>query len=74
MLSATNAVTWKFHVDESTKGLYDILLGQYILTELGLNLKFSEHVKEADDVHFKGIIAPMVHLGTYIFKILTIWF
>ena len=25
-LRAMNAVTWKFHVDESAKGMYDIIL------------------------------------------------
>ena len=31
-LSATNVVTWRFHVDESTKSRYDMILGHYILT------------------------------------------
>ena len=31
---ATNIVTRKFHVDDSSKGRYDIILGQYLLTEL----------------------------------------
>ena len=31
-LSATNVMTSNFHVDESAKGRYDIILGQYILT------------------------------------------
>ena len=33
-LMATNVVTWKCHVDDSTKGRYDIILGIYLLTEL----------------------------------------
>ena len=69
-LSAMNAVTWKFHVDESTNVRYDIILGWYILTELGLNLKFFDHIIEADDGPFKGSTTPMVDLGTYEFKIL----
>ena len=32
VLSATNVVTWKYNVDESAKGRYDIILGQYLLT------------------------------------------
>ena len=47
-----------------------MILGPDILTELGLNLKFSEHVIEADDGNFKGSTTPMVDLGTYIFKYL----
>ena len=42
--SATKIVTWDCHVDNFDKGRYKILLGQDILTALGLNLKFSEHV------------------------------
>ena len=29
-LSATNAVTWKFRVDDSAKGRYYMILGQYL--------------------------------------------
>ena len=32
-ISATNVVTWNFHVDESTKGRYDMILGRDILIE-----------------------------------------
>ena len=32
--SATKIVTWGFHVDDSTKGRYDMILGRYILIEL----------------------------------------
>ena len=68
--SATNVGTCKCHMDESSKGGYDMILGIYLLTELGLNLKFSDHVIEADDGTFKGSTTPMVDLGTYKFKIL----
>ena len=40
VLSVKNVVTWKCHVDDSTKGSYDMILGRYILTQLGLNLIF----------------------------------
>ena len=30
-LSATNVVTWKYHVDDSAKGIYDMILGRYQL-------------------------------------------
>ena len=33
-LSATNSVTWKFHMDDSAKGRYYMILGQYLLTKL----------------------------------------
>ena len=37
-LIATNVVTWKFNVDDSSKGKYYMILGRAILTELVLNL------------------------------------
>ena len=36
-LSATNVVTWKYHVDDSD-GRYYFILGRDLLTELRLNL------------------------------------
>ena len=38
-LSKTNAVSWNFHVDDSAKGRYNMILGRDISTELVLNLK-----------------------------------
>ena len=38
-LTAKTIVTWNFHVDDSTKGRYNMILGRYLLTTLGLNLK-----------------------------------
>ena len=69
-LNVTNSVTYKFHVDDSSKGRYDTILGIYLLTELGSNLKFSDHVTEAYDGPFKGSTASMVDFGTYEFKYL----
>ena len=40
-LSAKIIVEWNFHVNDSTKVRYDIILGRYILTALVLNLKLS---------------------------------
>ena len=45
-----------------------MILGQDILTELVLNLKFSEHVIEADYGIFNRSTTPLVDLGTYIYK------
>ena len=64
-LSTTKIVMWSFHADESAKGRYDMILGRYLLTALGSNLKFSDLVIEADYGPFKGSTAPMVDLGTY---------
>ena len=29
-ISNTNVATWKFHVDDSAKGRYDMILGRYM--------------------------------------------
>ena len=67
-LIAMNAMTWNFHVVESAKGTYDMLLGRDLLIELGLNLKFSEHATKANDGPLNGYRTPMIDLGTYTFK------
>ena len=69
-ISVTKMVSWNFHADYSAKRRYDIILGRDILTELGLNIKFSGHVIEAYYRTFKESRAPMVDLGTYKFKYL----
>ena len=56
--SATNIMTCKSHVDDSAKGRYNMILGRDLLTELGFNLKLSEHVIKAGDVPFEGSINP----------------
>ena len=61
-LSATNVVMWNCHVDSSDKGIYDIISGKHLLTELVLNLQFSEHVIKADYGPFKESTTPMVDL------------
>ena len=48
-------------------GRYNMILGRALLTELGLNLKLSEHVIKADGGPLKGLTAPMVNLGAYAF-------
>ena len=67
-LSPMNIMTLICNVDDSAKGGYDMILGQDLLIELGLNLKFSDCVIEADDGPFKGYKASMVAFGTYVFK------
>ena len=67
-LSATRTVMWKCHVDDSTMGRYDMILGRYVLTDLVLNLKLSDHVIESYDGPLKGSTATMADMGTYEFK------
>ena len=38
-LSVKNVMAWKCHVDDFTRGIYDMILCRYILKELGLSFK-----------------------------------
>ena len=67
-ISATKIMTWNFNVDDSSKGVYDVILGRYLLKDLVLNLKFFNNAIEADDGPFIGSMEFMVDLGTYEFK------
>ena len=69
-LSAAKIVMWNFHVNEFSKGRYDMILGRYILKDLILNLKSSDHVIEADYEPFKESMATMVDLCMNEFKCL----
>ena len=53
-------------MDEYDKGRYGMILERDLWTELGLNLKSSEHIIEADDGPFKGYTTPIVDFGAYI--------
>ena len=59
-LSTTKIVTWNCHVDESAKRKKDMLLGRYILTEYGLNLKLVLHITKAYNGNLLGSSEPMV--------------
>ena len=61
---------WNCHVDNSAKGIYDLILGIDLIIPLVLNLKLSDHVIDADDGPLKGYTAPMVDVGTYEYKYL----
>ena len=51
---------------ESDKGIYDMILGRYILTALVLNLKKYEQVILAGDIPLKGFTSPIIDLhGTH---------
>ena len=70
-ISATKIVTWYFHVDDSAKCRYYMILGRYLLIDLVLNLEFSDPVNEAYDGYFKGSTAPIVDLDMYEYKYLS---
>ena len=52
-LSTTKIVKWNCHLDDSAKERHDLILGRDLLTELGLNLKFSDNIIKASDGPFK---------------------
>ena len=43
-LSVTKIGMCKLHVDESSNGIYDMILSRDLLTALGLDIKFSKNV------------------------------
>ena len=50
-------------MDYSARGRYDVILGiDIILTALGLNINFSEHVIKWDDITLKLSTAPMIDM------------
>ena len=66
--SATEILTWEFHVDEYDKGRYDMILSIYLLTSLVLNIENYEHIIESGEGHLKGSTSTMIDLGTYNIK------
>ena len=62
---------WKFHVDESTTGRYDMILGRDLLTALVLHIKFAENVMHVVEVPYKACSSPMFEVNNYNFNILT---
>ena len=55
-------------MDDSAEGKYNIIIGKDHVADSGLNLKFSDHIIEENNGTFKGLMSPMVDLGTYEFK------
>ena len=64
-------MTWKCHVDESTTGRNDMILDRYLLTALGLDLRFYKNFMHGGEGPYKGCSAPMVDVKNYDFNILT---
>ena len=64
MFSVTKIVTWEHHVDASVKVKYNIILGRYLFTTLGLYLKLSERVIKGDGGPFNWSTSPIIDMGT----------
>ena len=56
-------MTWNSHVHDYAKVIYDVILGRYQLTALGLNLKLFCNVIKADGGTFKWSTEPMADQG-----------
>ena len=52
--SAMKTMTWQYHVNESAKGRYNMILGRDLLTYMGLDLKFYEDVIIGSDRTYEG--------------------
>ena len=65
-----NSTQGNCNTDNSTYGRYDIIIGRDLLADLGLNLKISNRVIEADDQPLNGSTETMVDPGTSEFKYL----
>ena len=59
---------WKFHTDESINSGYDMILVRDLLTELGLDIKFSDNVIVGGEGPYEGCSPPIVYLSNYNFK------
>ena len=64
-------MTCKCHIDECNNGRYDTILVRRLVTELGLDLKFSKNVILGGEGPYKGCSEPMVDVNSYDFNIIT---
>ena len=69
-LSATNVVTRNFHLGDSSKGRYNMILGIDRLKIIRITFKWSDDVVKVYGGTFKESMAPMVGLGMHKFKYL----
>ena len=69
--SAKKITTCKFHVGDSTKIRYDMIIGRDIITALVLYLKFSVYIIIGGDGSYKGCSAPMSDVTDCNFKPIT---
>ena len=68
--SSTKIVTWKFNVDKSIQGRYNMILCRYLLTTLGMYLKFSDNVIIGGEEPYEGCLPPIVDVSNYYFTYL----
>ena len=68
VLGATKIVTWKYHVDDSTAGRYDMIISRDLLNKIGIDLKCSKNTIEYIKGPYQGCTTPMVNIYDYEFE------
>ena len=63
-------MTWKCHIYETNNDRYEMILGIYLLTALGMDLKFSKNFVIGGYGPYEGCSAPMVDASNYNFNYL----
>ena len=69
--SGTKIVSWNCQVDNYTNSRYDMILGRYLLTAVGLDLKFPQNIVIGDEGPYNGCSRPMAEVRNHDFKNLT---
>ena len=59
---------WKCHVDDSTKGSYDMIVGRYILTTMVIYLNCFTNNMQCVTGTYKGCTTPMIKSNEYEFE------
>ena len=72
VLRATKIVTWKYHVDDSTAGRYDMIISRDLLNKIGIDLKCSKNTIEYIKGPYQGCTTPMVNIDYYEFELINI--
>ena len=67
----TKIVMWKFHVDKYSNCISDMLIGRYLITALGLELKFSNYFIIGDKAPYEGCSSTIVKVSSYKFTFIT---
>ena len=55
-------------MDDSTESRYDIIIRKYLITDLRIDMEFSDNIIQCGKVPHQGWEAPMARLNEYDFK------
>ena len=68
IIKCDKTMTWKFHVDESTEGRHDMIIGRDLLNTLGINIKLSYNTIDYGKGTYQGCTTTMADLNNYDFN------